>query len=82
MAIESDLELMLRVSRGDTESFEALLRRHRTPLLNYFSRMVQDPALAEDLAQELSCGCIKHARVTSRRRCSPPGFTGLRPTWL
>src|SRR6516225_5629795 len=53
MAIESDLELMLRVSRGDTESFEALLRRHRTPLLNYFSRMVQDPALAEDLAQEL-----------------------------
>ena len=52
MAIESDLELMLRVSRGDTESFEALLRRHRTPLLNYFSRMVQDPALAEDLAQE------------------------------
>jgi len=53
MAIDSDLDLMLRVSRGDTESFEALLRRHRTPLVNYFSRMVRDPALAEDLAQEV-----------------------------
>jgi len=53
MAIDSDLELMVRVSRGDTESFEALLHRHRTPLVNYFSRMVRDPALAEDLAQEL-----------------------------
>ncbi len=52
MAIESDLELMLRVSRGDAQSFEALLRRHRGPLVNYFSRMVRDPALAEDLAQE------------------------------
>ncbi len=53
MAIESDLELMLRVRRGDTESFEVLLRRHRTPLVNYFLRMVRDPALAEDLAQEV-----------------------------
>lgn len=53
MAIESDLELMLRVRRGDAESFEALLRRHRAPLVNYFSRMVRDPALAEDLAQEV-----------------------------
>ena len=53
MAIESDLELMLRVRRGDTESFEVLLRRHRAPLVNYFSRMVRDPALAEDLAQEV-----------------------------
>jgi RNA polymerase sigma-70 factor (ECF subfamily) len=53
MAIDSDLELMLRVSQGDTESFEALLRRHRTPLVNYFARMVRDAALAEDLAQEV-----------------------------
>ena len=53
MAIESDLELMLRVKRGDAESFAALLRRYRAPLLNYFSRMVRDHALAEDLAQEV-----------------------------
>lgn len=53
MAIDQDLELMLRVRGGDAESFELLLRRHRTSLVNYFCRMVRDPGLAEDLAQEV-----------------------------
>lgn len=53
MAIESDLELMLRVTHGDVESFEVLLKRHRVPLLGYFFRMVRDQALAEDLTQEV-----------------------------
>jgi RNA polymerase sigma-70 factor, ECF subfamily len=53
MAIDSDLELMLRVSRGDADSFGVLLDRHRGPLLSYFVRMVRDRALAEDLAQEV-----------------------------
>src|SRR5262252_5997881 len=53
MAIDTDLELMLRVSRGDTESFELLLRRHRAPVISYLVRMVQDRALAEDLGQEV-----------------------------
>jgi RNA polymerase sigma-70 factor, ECF subfamily len=52
MAIDSDLELMLRVRQGDAESFDELLRRYRTPLVKYFCRMVRDQALAEDLAQE------------------------------
>jgi len=52
MAIDSDLELMLRVSRGDADSFGVLLNRYRGPLLSYFVRMVRDRALAEDLAQE------------------------------
>ena len=53
MAIDSDLELMLRVRSGDAESFEVLLRRHRRPLISYFCRMVRDQTLAEDLAQEV-----------------------------
>lgn len=52
MAMDQDLELMLRVRRGDAESFELLLRRHRAPVVNYFFRMVRDRELAEDLAQE------------------------------
>jgi RNA polymerase sigma-70 factor (ECF subfamily) len=52
MAIDRDLELMLGVRRGDAGSFEALLDRYRGPLVGYFSRMLQDPAMAEDLAQE------------------------------
>jgi RNA polymerase sigma-70 factor, ECF subfamily len=53
MAIDSDLELMLRVTRGDEDSFGVLLNRHRGPLLSYFVRMVRDQGLAEDLAQEV-----------------------------
>jgi len=53
MAMDQDLELMLRVRRGDTESFEVLLRRYRAPLVSFFVRMVRDRALAEDLAQEV-----------------------------
>jgi RNA polymerase sigma-70 factor (ECF subfamily) len=74
MAIDSDLELMLRVARGDTDSFEALLRRHRTPLVNYFCRMVRDPALAEDLAQEL------FLRVYQARESYQP--EAMFTTWL
>ncbi|HEV2493459.1 MAG TPA: hypothetical protein VG204_10380 [Terriglobia bacterium] len=42
MAIDSDLELMLRVRSGDAESFELLLDRHRQPLIRYFCRMLRD----------------------------------------
>ena len=52
MALDSDLELMLRVRSGDAGSFEMLLNRYRLPLVSYFVRMVRDRALAEDLAQE------------------------------
>jgi RNA polymerase sigma-70 factor (ECF subfamily) len=52
MAVDSDLDLMLRVRQGDAGSFDELLRRYRTPLVKYFCRMLRDEALAEDLAQE------------------------------
>ncbi len=51
--MDQDLELMLRVRHGDAESFELLLRRYRGPMVSYFSRMVRDRALAEDLAQDV-----------------------------
>jgi RNA polymerase sigma-70 factor, ECF subfamily len=74
MAIESDLDLMLRVRDGDAASFEILLRRYRLPLVSFFCRMVRDQGLAEDLAQEA------FLRVyTSRERYQPEArFT----TWL
>jgi RNA polymerase sigma-70 factor, ECF subfamily len=74
MTIDSDLELMLRVRHGDAESFEVLLTRHRTPLLNYIWRMVRDQTLAEDLAQEVFLR-VYQARERSRPEAR---FT----TWL
>ena len=44
---------MLAVKEGDELSFELLLRRYRTPLVNFLNRMVRDSGLAEDLAQEV-----------------------------
>jgi RNA polymerase sigma-70 factor (ECF subfamily) len=44
---------MLDVKAGDEQSFELLLARYRTPLVNFLCRMVRDPAAAEDLAQEV-----------------------------
>ena len=49
----SDVQLMLDVKAGDEASFELLLHRYRTPLVNYLGRMVSDSAMAEDLAQEV-----------------------------
>jgi RNA polymerase sigma-70 factor (ECF subfamily) len=49
----SDVQLMLDVKAGDEASFELLLRKYRTPLVNYLTRMTGDSATAEDLAQEV-----------------------------
>jgi RNA polymerase sigma-70 factor, ECF subfamily len=49
----SDVQLMLDVKAGDEESFELLLRKYRSPLVNFLGRMVHDRATAEDLAQEV-----------------------------
>jgi RNA polymerase sigma-70 factor (ECF subfamily) len=74
MAMETDLELMLRVRRGDAESFDELLRRYRVPLVSYFHRMLRDRGLAEDLAQEVFLRVYK-----ARERYQPEAkFT----TWL
>ncbi len=49
----SDVQLMLDVKAGDQQSFELLLQRYRTPLVNFLYRMVRNREQAEDLAQEV-----------------------------
>src|ERR1700722_2601071 len=49
----SDVQLMLDVKAGDEASFDFLLRKYRTPLVNFLYRIVRDTATAEDLAQEV-----------------------------
>lgn len=49
----SDVQLMLDVKAGDAESFDFLLQKYRSPLVNFLGRMVRDRATAEDLAQEV-----------------------------
>jgi RNA polymerase sigma-70 factor, ECF subfamily len=49
----SDVQLMLDVKAGDDASFDFLLQKYRSPLVNFLHRMVRDAATAEDLAQEV-----------------------------
>ena len=70
----TDVQLMLDVKAGDENSFELLLQKYRSPLVNFLHRMVRDTATAEDLAQEV------FMRVYSARQRYTPSakFT----TWL
>jgi RNA polymerase sigma-70 factor (ECF subfamily) len=43
---------MLRVREGDEASFGLLLEKHRNPVIHFLDRMVQNQAVAEELAQE------------------------------
>jgi RNA polymerase sigma-70 factor, ECF subfamily len=49
----TDVQLMLDVKAGDGASFDFLLQKYRSPLVNFLNRMVRDAATAEDLAQEV-----------------------------
>ena len=70
----SDVQLMLDVKAGDDSSFDFLLRKYRSPLVNFLYRMVRDRATAEDLAQDV------FLRVYRARKAYIPSakFT----TWL
>jgi RNA polymerase sigma-70 factor (ECF subfamily) len=48
----TDAELVDQALAGSQAAYEALANRYATPAVNLASRMVHDPMLAEDLAQE------------------------------
>ena len=52
-ALDLDTELMLRVREGDGASFGVLLDKHRSSVVHFLFRMVQNHAVAEELAQEV-----------------------------
>jgi RNA polymerase sigma-70 factor (ECF subfamily) len=52
-ALDLDAELMLRVKEGDGSSFGVLLDKHRSSVIHFLFRMVQNHAVAEELAQEV-----------------------------
>ena len=47
-----DEELVARTLAGQTDAFSQLVERYQRPVLSLIYRMVHDPVLAEDLAQE------------------------------
>ena len=50
--METDAQLVARALAGSQEAFRDLVLRFERPVYSLIARMVQDPATAEDLAQE------------------------------
>jgi RNA polymerase sigma-70 factor, ECF subfamily len=74
VALDYDVELMLRVKDGDSASFGLLLEKHRAPVVHFLYRMVQEHPVAEELAQEV------FLRVYRSRESYEP--TAKFTTWL
>ena len=72
--LDYDAELMLRVKEGDGTSFGVLLEKHRASLIHFVYRLVQEQAVAEELAQEV------FLRVYRSRSSYAP--TAKFKTWL
>jgi RNA polymerase sigma-70 factor (ECF subfamily) len=73
-SLDRDTELMIRVRAGDDTSFALLLERHRGPVIHFLYRMVQNPSVSEELAQEV------FLRVYRSRATYEP--TAKFTTWL
>lgn len=73
-ALDYDAQLMLRVKDGDGASFGLLLDKHRSPVVHFLYRIVQDFAIAEELGQEV------FLRVYRSRATYEP--TARFTTWL
>src|ERR1700730_3412909 len=73
-SLERDAELMLGVRDGDQASFGLLLQKHRGPVIHFLYRMVQNQAVAEELAQEVFLRVFR-----SRENYEP---TAKFTTWL
>jgi RNA polymerase sigma-70 factor (ECF subfamily) len=74
VALDYDAELMLRVKEGDGASFGVLLEKYRSSVVHFLYRMVQNQAVAEELAQEV------FLRVYRSRTSYEP--TAKFTTWL
>lgn len=72
--LERDAELMLRVRQGCSTSYSLLLEKYRGPVIHFLYRMVQNQAVAEELAQEV------FLRVYRSRESYEP--TAKFTTWL
>lgn len=74
LVLDPDTALMLKVRDGDAPSFDLLLHRHRTSVVNHLYRSVRNRAIAEELAQDVFVRVYR-----SRERYQPEAkFT----TWL
>lgn len=71
---EIDQQLVDRVQQGDKKAFELLVAKYQRKLMRLVSRLVRDPAEAEDVVQE---AFIKAYRALSQFRGDSAFYTWL-----
>lgn len=59
--VDPDIELMLRVQRGDRKAFEELVNKYKQPVANMIYRTLGDATEAEDLTQTVFVQVYKSA---------------------
>src|ERR1700686_5583116 len=64
----SDAELVQQALAGSQAAYQDLVSRYATPAVNLATRMVQDRALAEDLAQEAFVRAFERLSTYDQKR--------------
>jgi RNA polymerase sigma-70 factor (ECF subfamily) len=59
----TDAQLVERALAGSEDGFRTLVSRHQRSVYNLLARMLRNPALAEDLAQETFLKAFQHLRT-------------------
>ena len=72
---ECDQLLVERVQAGDRQAFDLLVAKYQRRLMRLVSRLVHDPAEAEDVVQETFIKAFRACGIFAATRRSIPGFT-------
>lgn len=59
--MDSDDQLMIEFQQGSREAFRELFERYRDPLYGFFRRRLENPARAEELAQDCFLAVLRNA---------------------
>jgi len=59
-AQDPDLEIVVRVQGGDERTFDELMARYKSPVVNFIYRMLNDAGEADDAAQEVFVRVYRH----------------------
>jgi RNA polymerase sigma-70 factor, ECF subfamily len=65
--MKTDAELVASARRGSQDAYRELVKRFERPVFSLVLRMVQDPATAEDLAQEVFVKAFRHLDTYDER---------------
>src|ERR1041385_5583869 len=74
--MNSSADLVTRVCQGDSDAFRLIFERYSRPVISFIYDMVNDRALAEELAQETFVRAFRAIHTIPPETNPPPGLLG------